>query len=160
MKVHFKLYGIQFSSVGSNFRNSSHSRYCVAGLGGGERHLRRRGRDGDGRRGEQQVSCDWWRPGHVTTCSPVIGPCRSDRQQFNRRNHMAADENQPPGSSGSRSAASRESRNSVSDATAGMVTQYPNTNNSVFTSNTIKGTLSASIRHTSLQNDVYGGVEP
>ena len=46
---------------------------------------------------------------------------------------MAADENQPPGSSGSRSAASRESRNSVSDATAGMVTQYPNTNNSVFT---------------------------
>ena len=40
---------------------------------------------------------------------------------------MAADENQPPGSSGSRSAASRESRNSVSDATAGMVTQYPNT---------------------------------
>ena len=42
---------------------------------------------------------------------------------------MAADENQPPGSSGSRSAASRESRNSVSDATAGTVTQYPNTNN-------------------------------
>ena len=25
MKVHFKLYGIQFSSVGSNFRNSSHT---------------------------------------------------------------------------------------------------------------------------------------
>ena len=21
-----------------------------------------------------QVGCDWWRPGHVTTCSPLIGP--------------------------------------------------------------------------------------
>ena len=20
-----------------------------------------------------QVGCDWWRPGHVTTCSPLIG---------------------------------------------------------------------------------------
>ena len=31
---------------------------------------------------------------------------------------------------------------------------------SIFLSNTIKGTLSASVSHTSLQNDVYGGVEP
>ena len=23
---------------------------------------------------EAQVSCDWWRPGHVTSCSPLIGP--------------------------------------------------------------------------------------
>ena len=23
---------------------------------------------------ELQVSCDWWRPGHVTRCSPLIGP--------------------------------------------------------------------------------------
>ena len=21
-----------------------------------------------------KVSCDWWRPGHVTSCSPLIGP--------------------------------------------------------------------------------------
>ena len=22
---------------------------------------------------EAQVSCDWWRPGHVTSCPPLIG---------------------------------------------------------------------------------------
>ena len=21
-----------------------------------------------------QVGCDWWRAGHVTTCSPLVGP--------------------------------------------------------------------------------------
>ena len=27
-----------------------------------------------------QVSCDWWRAGHVTTCSPLIGPGYSPLQ--------------------------------------------------------------------------------
>ena len=43
----------------------------VAGPGGG----------GRGPGGGGQVSCDWWRAGHVTTSSPLIGPgtraCRS-----------------------------------------------------------------------------------
>ena len=33
-----------------------------------EHHHEQPGRPGP------QVSCDWWRPGHVTTCSPLIGP--------------------------------------------------------------------------------------
>ena len=28
-----------------------------------------------------QVSCDWWRPGHVTTCSPLISPGAAVRDQ-------------------------------------------------------------------------------
>ena len=33
-----------------------------------EHHHEQPGRPGP------QVSCGWWRPGHVTTCSPLIGP--------------------------------------------------------------------------------------
>ena len=33
-----------------------------------ENHHEQPGRPGP------QVSCGWWRPGHVTTCSPLIAP--------------------------------------------------------------------------------------
>ena len=32
-----------------------------------------------------QVSCDWWTPGHVTPCSPLIGWCRARPRCATRR---------------------------------------------------------------------------